>query len=334
MVPGTPAQARWVQLQPRRILPAALAERIVRTELPRARVASFELIESGLRNSNFRIDLDAPPHRLVLRVYEQDISLCAKELDLLRLVRGTVPVPEVIHAAPEGWEELPPFILMGYVEGVEFRDLARSGEADAVAQAARSAGEALAAIGRFTFLKSGWIAPGPTVSAPLLEGADPVPRFVDLCLAAERLQRRMPAELRERTHAMMWKQAPRLAELDGETSLVHGDFNRGNLLVKPAGGKWAVAAVLDWEFAVSASPLNDIGNFLRYERASRPTAEPHFSRGYRDGGGTLADDWRNLAKWLSLSACCEALTRELPAAVGSELIELVRAAVEDRDPEL
>src|SRR6185437_6695629 len=42
-------------------------------------------------------------------------------------------------------------------------------------------------------------------------------------------------------------------------------------------GTWTVAAVLDWEFAVSGSPLLDIGHFLRYECASRPLAEPHFS---------------------------------------------------------
>jgi len=37
-----------------------------------------------------------------------------------------------------------------------------------------------------------------------------------------------------------------------------------------------VVAVLDWEFAVSGSSLADLGNFLRYERASQSLAERIF----------------------------------------------------------
>ena len=62
--------------------------------------------------------------------------------------------------AGDGLEELPPFILMRFVEGTSFRDLKRSGDTAAIAQAAYSAGETLAAIGRTTFPKSGWLAAG------------------------------------------------------------------------------------------------------------------------------------------------------------------------------
>jgi hypothetical protein len=60
---------------------------------------------------------------------------------------------------------------MQYVEGITFHDLAHSGDHEAIAEAAFFAGETLAAIGRFTFPKSGWLAPGPAVTTPLLEGA-------------------------------------------------------------------------------------------------------------------------------------------------------------------
>ena len=79
-----------------------------------------------------------------------------------------------------------------------------SGDTGAIAMAAYSAGEALAAIGRATFPKPGWLAPGPAVTAPLLEGANPVPRFVELCLESVNLQRRMPADLRDGCRALVW----------------------------------------------------------------------------------------------------------------------------------
>ena len=162
-----------------------------------------------------------------------------------------------------------------------------------------------------------------------------MPRFVDLCLASANLQRRMPEELRNRTHDLVWSCSSRLAALDKEPCLVHGDFSKSNLLVRLIAGRWSVAAVLDWEFAISGSPLVDFGNFLRYERVSSPFAEPHFSRGYLNGGGTLPQDWQRLMRIVDLAALCSSLTEdELPDAVVSELVDLIRATVDNSDPQL
>src|SRR5260370_19895083 len=107
-----------------------------------------------------------------------------------------------------------------------------------------------------------------------------MPRFVDLCLASANLQRRMPEELRNRTHDLVWSCSSRLADLDKEPCLVHGDFSQSNLLVRRIAGRWSGAAVLDWEFSISSSSLVDFCNFLCYRRVSRPLSEPHFSRSY------------------------------------------------------
>jgi len=51
-------------------------------------------------------------------------------------------------------------------------------------------------------------------------------------------------------------------------------------------------------------------------------------------GGRLPHDWRRLAQLLNLVALCESLTHdELQDDVVAELVELVRATIEDRDPE-
>jgi aminoglycoside phosphotransferase (APT) family kinase protein len=310
-------------------LPTVLLNRIAEAAFPGRRVVSMEPLGDGLRNANFKLYLDPAREPVVLRIYEHDPSLCRKEADLWRLVSGSVPTPEVIYTEPHGWEDLPPFALLRWVEGITFRELKRTGDRDAIARAAYAAGEMLAAIGRFTFPTPGWIGPVPTVTAPLLEGADPLPRFVDLCLAMEELRRRVPAEWRDRTHALVWRWASRLAGLENDTSLVHGDFNKRNLLVRRTAGRWGVAAVLDWEFAVAGSPLIDIGNFLRYETVARPLAEPHFSAGFVGAGGKLPDDWRRLSQIVELAAICESLSSDrLPDAVIPELVDLLRAAIQ------
>jgi len=334
MIPGAHDEARWFRSAPRRTLHASVLDRIVQAAFPRRRVLEIEPLVDGLRNANFKLQIDSKPDWIVLRLYEHDASLSQKEIDVMRLAGRSVPTPEILHAEPRGLDEIPPFIVMRYVEGVSFQQLKRGRDRDAIAQAAYAAGETLGAIGHFTFPKAGWLGPGPAVTAPLLDGADPMPRLVDRCLASANLQQRVPAGVRDRIQALMWSRARQLAALGNETRLVHGDFNRRNLVLRCEAGRWSVAAVLDWEFAISGSPLADLGNFLRYERASQPLAEPHFSTGYLHAGGALPEDWRNLARMIGLAAMCESLTRdELPDDVVSELVELARATVEHRDPQ-
>jgi len=331
VIPRAPDASRWLRAEPRRTLPEAVLRPIASRALPHSRVLEAQPLAGGLRNANFKLRLDGGERPLVLRLYEHDASLCRKEIDLLRMLGGAVPVPTVIHAEPQGLDGIPPFAVLEYVEGIDFRELRRGGDVEAIAQAAESAGEVLAAIGRFRFPKAGWLGPGPVVTAPLIEGADPMPRFVDLCLKSANLRRRMPAEVRAGLHVLAWAQAPAWAELEREPRLVHGDFNGGNLMVREASGRWQVAAVLDWEFAVSSTPLADLGNFLRYEHASRPLLEPHFSEGYRRAGGELAGHWRQLARFADLLAVCESLTHDgLPDAATAELLELARATLEGR----
>jgi aminoglycoside phosphotransferase (APT) family kinase protein len=124
----------------------------------------------------------------------------------------------------------------------------------------------------------------------------------------------------------MWSNAPQLAALNSQSRLVHGDFGHRNLLVQCIDGVWRVAAVLDWEFAISGSPLADIGHFLlRHDKSSMGLIEPSFVKGYLDEGGNLPEDWRHLAALVDLTALCESLTHEqLPGSVANELVELVR----------
>ena len=300
------------------------------------RVLKVHPLAGGFRNANFKVLIDGHPNIVVVRIYEHDPSLCSKELDILRLVSSSVPVPAVIHGEPAALDGFPPFAVLQFVEGITLSDLKRSRDPDALAQAAHSAGEVLAAIGRFTFPQSGWLDAGLRVGDPLLSGSDPSPRFIDLCLASPNLQARVPLKWRERIHDYIWRWASRLAVLDrGPAQLVHCDFGGRNLVVRKTNGHWSIAAVLDWEFAVAGSPLIDIGHVLRYECQSAPRYEPHFSRGFLSGGGKLADDWRRLARVIDMMAGCEALCRDrLPDDVVAEWCELVRATVEERDPSL
>ena len=118
MIPGAPVPSRWLRAKPRLSLPAHVLEDIVGTAFPRCRLVDVLPLADGFRNANFRLRLDSIAGFVVLRIYEHDPSLCAKEVDLLNLIKFSVPVPAIIHAEPEGLNEIPPFVFMYYVEGL------------------------------------------------------------------------------------------------------------------------------------------------------------------------------------------------------------------------
>jgi aminoglycoside phosphotransferase (APT) family kinase protein len=334
MIQGAPPEAGWFRLGPRRVLEEHVLDRVVQIALPGRKVIEVYPLTDGFRNANFRLHLDSPPEHVVLRIYEHDVTLCRKETDILKLMGCLVPTPEVIYSEPDGMNGVPPLVLLRYIEGMTFRELKCRGDADSISRAAYAVGQTLASIGRVAFPKAGWLGPGPSVGSTLLEGENSAPRFVDLCLTSLNLRQRMKEELRGATSALVWSYAAQLASLGDENHLAHGDFGGRNLLVRHVAGKWVIAGVLDWEFAIAGSPLVDVGHFLRYESLSRPVVEPHFSNGYMQAGGTLPPDWRRLARMVDLIALCESLTHDaIPDEVVAELLELVRATVESRDPQ-
>ncbi len=95
----------------------------------------------GLRNTSLLLRFAEPPHQAVLRIYREYPSAAQKEADLLPRLRSfipvPIPVPEVLLAS-SAW------LLLEYIEGITLRELKRTGDRDAVAQAAYSVGEILA----------------------------------------------------------------------------------------------------------------------------------------------------------------------------------------------
>ncbi|HZS09980.1 MAG TPA: phosphotransferase [Blastocatellia bacterium] len=292
------------------------------------RVAGIQMLSEGLCNFNYKVDLDSGAESVLLRIYGRDPDACRKEARLLGLLKDVIPVPEVLQVSADGLDGVGPFIVLRYVEGITFRQLRRTRDREAVAQAAHSIGETLAALGHCEFPHHG--APGPAAGGHLLNGPQAIPEFIDSCLASPALRSRLDEETCRRVHALAWCRARELDRLRDEACLVHGDFNNRNVLVRREQGRWRVAAVIDWEFAASGSPLFDIASFLQYERLMSPSREPHFSRGYRDGGGRLPEGWWQLARVVGLARQCGTLAgAHLPAEIATEVAGLVRETIRE-----
>jgi fructokinase len=308
------------------------AARLLSSIYGAGRVSSIQPFTDGLTNFNYKVSFSAGAEPVVLRIYGRDSTSLQKEVDLLQTLQGLVPVPGIMRACPEGGCEIGPFIITRYVEGITFRELKRTGDAAAIAQAAEAIGETLASVSRIKLARRGALGAGPVVVGEFFNGPTAIPKFIETCLASPTLIERLDRRVRDRVRATVQEREGKLAELHRETRLVHNDFGNRNVLVRPERGRWRVAAVIDWEFAASGSPLFDVASFLRYERDDPPTREPHFSRGYQQGGGRLPDDWRRLGRVMDLTKLCQTLTEDdLPAEIVTEVAELVRESIDAMD---
>lgn len=299
---------RWDRPVPAIPLSVAAITRLLDSWLAGREVTSADLMPGGLVNRNFLLRLDGRPRECVLRIYDRDPRACAKEIAVLGLIGREVPVPRVLFVedAPEAG---PPFAVMSVVDGISLRTLRSFGDDEPVAEAAFDAGRILAKLGHY---------PGPPTKYENAIG------LVERFLSAPLISARLTVELQRGILKLAERWQPRLDEVAGDECLVHGDFNSPNIFVKQTDDGWRVSGLLDWEFALNASPYGDIGNFLRYHRRDRPRYEPAFSAGLREGGMVLPPDWLMLARVMDLPALCELLGRaDVPHAVVAELILLL-----------
>jgi aminoglycoside phosphotransferase (APT) family kinase protein len=290
----------------------------IRAAFTTSTIAHAEVLSGGLINTNIKVEFSSNEPPVVLRFYREGAAVCLKEIAILRLLRATVPVPEVIYVEPTGINGSAPFCVLEFVSGHTFQQLKRSGNLAAIHQAAASAGETLARIGQYQLPLPGLPADDP----------DPIPHLLDSFLQSENLQRRLDASFRQKLHDFIWSWSDRLRVLNNERQLVHSDFGNRNILVDSVNGRWQVVAVLDWEFATSAAPLIDVGHFLRYETRGAPLREPYFSRAFVEHGGVLPSDWRRLSQVLDLTGLVHCLTHDqIPDDVASEILEMIKSTL-------
>ena len=219
-----------------------------------ARVLEAVPLSGGLRNTNYRLRLSSRPEPVVLRLFSADPSACPREAALERLVAGRVPVPEVLHSEPAAD---PPWNIVSWVAADRFDHVLRTADDEQVRALSRDAGRVLARIHAFTFPAAGFL--GPDLSVGAFDGysGDWSEMLTDWLLHG-RSGARLGPRLTERLLRFIADNAPRMKALGTQAHLLHSDYKPWNLLVRGSD----IAAVLDWEFAFSGWPLNDVGIYL------------------------------------------------------------------------
>jgi aminoglycoside phosphotransferase (APT) family kinase protein len=306
-------------------LESPLRDWIEKVALPGATVTGARSLTGGYSNDNRLVTL-ADGREFVLRRYLGS-NTCAVEAALAQRLAGTVGVPEVVAADPDGSEAGEPVLLSVFVPGRLLGDvLADPAVADAL-ELGEQAGRALAAIGSVAFAAPGFfsdasLTPGP----PGMEPTAGVDAFVAQCLEEGNAAGHLSDDEQRALLRFAGEAAPGLAVLHGSRQLVHADYNPKNILVDRRDGGWRITAVLDWEFAFSSSPLFDIGNMLRDPRPSGFAGA--FADGFVAGGGRLPSDWRRLSRALDLYSLADLLKRPVGHRYFGRAVERIRTLIE------
>lgn len=232
--------------------------------------AALTPLTGGYSGETFLVGED-PDEQVVLRIYRRDPGRALVDASLLRLVRGLLPVPDVLEERP-ATDTSPAILVTRKLDGVTLESLLRANPPDLDWDTlGQHLGYLLARLSGIPFLRPGRF-DGPDLTVESTSMPDDLREFTQVRRDTGRL-----AAWQERDyHALLDLvdhaedvSAAAATESEGRTVLVHSDFNPKNILVDPEAAE--VVGVVDWEFAYAGSPYADFGNLSRFEREDKLT---------------------------------------------------------------
>jgi aminoglycoside phosphotransferase (APT) family kinase protein len=251
-------------------------------------LTSLTPLDGGWSGETFVADVAG--ERSVVRIYAgaSHRGANAHEVDaaLLHLVRGLVPVPEVLEARrADPAADHPALLVTSFLPGARGDLLLPDLDERGLALLGGRLGRILADLAGMPMLRAGPFVDGNlTIGSFGVEGqsVDGLPEFV--ALHEQAFLHWSQAELEGLREVATDAQA--LLDTAGRFCLVHSDVNPKNLLVDP--DTLDVTGLLDWEFAHAGHPYTDLGNLLRFDR--QPTFVAAVLEAYvARHGGTPAD---------------------------------------------
>jgi aminoglycoside phosphotransferase (APT) family kinase protein len=302
-------RAEWSRERAPVRLSTAAAQRVVRRVVPGARVLQVRPVSGGLSNTNLRIDLVGEARPLRARLYERGVGPARLERYCLERLRNRVPVPTVRYFAARSRATGTPLALLDWVDGEPLERWLPEASAARARAMGEQVGRALAGIHAVRFPRAGLLDGLGRVVEPFPVGACGLTDFLRGCLDRDPARTRAGKRLAATTLELVAAWAPALDAAVVPPCLVHGDFGGSNVLVRDGPVGPEVAAVLDWEYAHSGSPLADFGNLLRPPVGEHAPFVAGVRHGYLRAGGRLPPRWRPLSRLVDLTAWAEFLSR-------------------------
>lgn len=293
-------------------------------------VQGYEMVplEGGWSGETFLAE--AAGERSVVRIYAGRGARRgprAVEIDaaVLRLVRGLLPVPEVLGARlPEPGAGSPALLVTSFLPGERLDLVLPSLSEELQVTVGTELGTMLGRLAQMPMLHAGRFS-DDRLHVEAWPDADDLPGWVETCRRGTALALWPAAEYDALLEVADVGQ--RLLDRVRRVSLVHSDVNPKNILVDPATGR--VTGLVDWEFAHAGLPVADLGNLLRFDRLPG-FADPVLTA-YRAGVRDAGEDVLDLARAADLYALVDLAGRRGENPVTERAYDLLRAVARSGD---
>ncbi len=280
--------------------------------------ASLEPLAGGWSGETFVAEVAG--ERQVVRIHARRPDRAEVDAALMRLVRGLVPVPDVLEVRPPR-EGMPALLVTAYVAGERGDLLLPRLDDVGLATLGAHVGDLVATLGGMPFPAGGDLVGADLRVAPF-ELPDGLPANVsahDLPAFADD-ERAGLARVAEAAQALL--------DTVTRTCLVHSDVNPKNLLVDA--DTLEITALVDWEFAHAGHPFTDLGNVLRFDRA--PAYVEAVLEAYARRRGTTPRHALDLARAADLWALVDLASRRSANPVAARAHDLLRGIARSGSP--
>jgi aminoglycoside phosphotransferase (APT) family kinase protein len=271
---------------------------------------------------------EAAGERSVVRIYAGRGATRgdnAPEVDaaVLRLVRGLVPVPEVLEvrrADPSAGT--PGLLVTSHLPGRRLDEVLPDADDELAAALGAAVGAVLCRLAQMPMPRTGMFLDGELRVGPMPPAAQDLPAWVDAHLTATSLSDWSPSE--QKALVELAADAQDVADRSARVCLVHSDFNPKNLLVDP--GTATVTGVLDWEFAHAGSPFSDLGNLLRFgpPASFAKAALSAYAEQVPDAPPDLLDRARAADMWALVDLAARAEDNPVARRAHQQLLQIAR----------
>lgn len=295
-------------------LPTGMVEKMAHCAYPNKILQSYNLISGGCANLNFKIQFENESNLYILRVYLRDKEAVHKEQSLYKLLKDTVPVPQIYFV---GSIDNYQFAIVEFINGITLRDLLLGNETYDLDTIMYGTGKILAKIAMIEFPKAGFFDKDLNIISEHVQ--DDYLNFVKESLKNQIILEQLGPDLIAKINFCLQKYE---FPSKNERHLVHADFDPANILVDKIDGNWKITAILDWEFSFSGSMLCDVANMLRYKHLMPPEFEESFIKGLKAGGVVLPKNWREFIHMLNLLSLLDCLGRSDPENRPNQLTDI------------
>lgn len=213
---------------------------------------------------------EAAGERSVVRIYAgrgASRGSHAAEVDaaVLRLVRGLLPVPQVLEVRrADAAAGTPGLLVTSFLAGRRLDEVLAGAPPRLATTFGENLGVLVARLAQMPQARPGLFLDADLRIGPMPPGGDDLEEWIRSRLADRSTALSGWPAADQEALLDLARHAQELADDVTRACLVHSDLNPKNVLVDPETGD--VTGLLDWEFAHAGSPLTDLGNLLRFER--------------------------------------------------------------------